>query len=154
MTAIESPSNTALLTPTSDANDRAHTAAKASISKTPSTWCTTFEHEAIIRPLLSLITTPIPDFFSFGKSAPSKLILTAPDGGGFHLHLVGWVWVGDGPRLTCLAWYSTSQFLERWAIWWMASSSWLSRTRFRWFHMDQPLTANIFMGLRRDSKWE
>ena len=51
-------------------------------------------------------------------------------------------WVGTELRLTCLAWDSASQFFERWVIWWMASTGWLSCTRLCLFHTDQTITAN------------
>ena len=94
------------------------------------------------KPLQSLITTPIPDFLSYGKTKPSKFILKNSDGGGLHWHLL---WRGCRTCVTgttCLALNSSNQTLDSWAIWWSASTGWLRRTRFRWSQMDQTVTTN------------
>ena len=90
MRISESPSNTPLLRPVSNANSIACRAAKASTSITVLGKGIRYTKETITCPSLSLITTPILAWFSALKSAPSKLVLYCWCVGGCH-------WVGGLP---------------------------------------------------------
>lgn len=78
ITSIESPSKTALLTPSSVAKDNAVTAANASAFELVRACGIFLEQEANTEPEQSLITTPIPDLFYPLKNAPSNWSLPGP----------------------------------------------------------------------------
>ena len=88
ITIRESPSKTASVTSKSLANSRALVAAKASISSGQSYCGIRTAMEAKASPLSSRITTPNLEQFSSARMAPSKLILSVPWSGGFHLTLL------------------------------------------------------------------
>ena len=99
MRISESPSSTPLLRPVSNANSIACRAAKASTSIAILGNGIHCAKETITCPLLSLITTPIPAWFSSLKSASSKLILYCWCARGCHC--IGGLLVGTVATELC-----------------------------------------------------
>ena len=83
----ESPSRTTSLMPISCPNSRAHAAATASISTGLSAKDISWASDAMMEPMWSQTTTPMPLLFSFLKIALSKFILKKLKSSGFHLTL-------------------------------------------------------------------
>ena len=138
----ESPSRIALQNPNSNAKDNALRAADASISSTLYAWGIFCEQETKTAPLLSRITTSIPDTLDAPKTAPSKFIFTNPAGGHHHLVpalLLVITWTFGTCKFS--RYYANTSF-ARSTTWWSKTACKCNQVLFLWFHTIQAVYAN------------